>query len=102
MKKLTIPLIVLVANLAFAEPTDFDRRLFHAPPKPLSPEAVTEDWPRFLGPRHDLHSRETKLLKSWPADFYLKLIFIIQKKYIIFHLQFILNVLILNQLLVRL
>ena len=68
MKKLTIPLIVLVANLVFAEPTDFDRRSFHAPPKPLSPEAVTEDWPRFLGPRHDLHSRETKLLKSWPAD----------------------------------
>ena len=64
MKKLIIPLIVLVANLAFAEPTDFDRRLFHAPPKPLSPEAVTEDWPRFLGPRHDLHSRETELLKS--------------------------------------
>ena len=68
MKKLTIPLIVFVANLVFAEPTDFDRRLFHAPPKPLSPEAVTEDWPRFLGPRHDLHSRETELLKSWPAD----------------------------------
>ena len=68
MKKLTIPLIIFVTNLAFAEPTDFDRRLFHAPPKPLSPEAVTEDWPRFLGPRHDLHSRETELLKSWPAD----------------------------------
>tara|TARA_B100000212_G_scaffold339077_1_gene316789 strand:+ start:9049 stop:10380 length:1332 start_codon:yes stop_codon:yes gene_type:complete len=68
VKKLIIPFTVLVANLAFAEPTDFDRRLFHAPPKPLSSEAVTEDWPRFLGPRHDLHSRETKLLKSWPAD----------------------------------
>lgn len=29
---------------------------------------MTEDWPRFLGPRHDLHSKETKLLKSWPES----------------------------------
>lgn len=52
---------------ALAEPEAFDRLTFHAPPKPLSPEAVTEDWPRFLGPRHDLQSKETRLLKSWPA-----------------------------------
>ena len=53
--------------MATAEPDTFDRLTFHAPPKPLSAKAKTEDWPRFLGPRHDLHSKETTLLKSWPA-----------------------------------
>ncbi len=56
------------ASLAVAEPQGFDRLTLHAAPKPLSAEAKTEDWPRFLGPRHDLHSNETKLLKSWPAS----------------------------------
>tara|TARA_Y100000814_G_scaffold285549_1_gene253650 strand:+ start:353 stop:1690 length:1338 start_codon:yes stop_codon:yes gene_type:complete len=49
-----------------ASPEVFDRLTYHTPPKELSPEAVTEDWPRFLGPRHDLHSRETKLSKAFP------------------------------------
>ena len=31
----------------------FDRLTYHTPLKELSPEAVTEDWPRFLGPRYD-------------------------------------------------
>lgn len=65
MKSLTLSLL-LGLNLV-ATPEAFDRLQFHAPPKPLSSEAVTEDWPRFLGPRHDLRSRETNLLKSWPA-----------------------------------
>ena len=47
-----------------ASPEVFDRLTYHNPPKDL-PEAVTEDWPRFLGPRHDLHSRETKLSKAF-------------------------------------
>ena len=63
-----ILLFILAANLAATAPESFDRLTFHAPPQPLSTEAITEDWPRFLGPRHDLHSRETRLLKSWPAD----------------------------------
>jgi outer membrane protein assembly factor BamB len=62
-----ILLLFLVANLATAEPEAFERLIYHAPPKPLSPEATTENWPRFLGPRHDLHSKETHLLKNWPA-----------------------------------
>ncbi|MDA0349744.1 MAG: PQQ-like beta-propeller repeat protein [Verrucomicrobia bacterium] len=61
-------LILLTANIATAVPETFYRLTFHAPPKPLSPEATTEDWPRFLGPRHDLHSKETHLLKSWPTS----------------------------------
>ncbi len=65
MKSLTLTLL-LGLNLV-AAPEAFDRLQFHAPPKPLFSEAVTEDWPRFLGPRHDLRSRETNLLKSWSA-----------------------------------
>lgn len=30
--------------------------------------AVAEDWPRFLGPRNDNTSTETKLLHAWPKD----------------------------------
>ncbi len=37
---------------------------FHRAPKPLAADAVTEDWPMFLGPRRDAHTRETRL-----ADF---------------------------------
>nr|NIP92273.1 hypothetical protein [Akkermansiaceae bacterium] len=61
-------LVLFTAGLATAGPKDFDRLTFHAAPKSLATDATTEDWPRFLGPRHDLHSRETKLLKSWPAS----------------------------------
>ena len=31
-----------------AAPADIPGLIYHAPPKPLSPEAVTADWPRFL------------------------------------------------------
>ena len=58
-----IPLAV-----AAAESQVFDRLTFHQAPKALPPDAVTEDWPRFLGPRHDLHSRESKLLKVFPEQ----------------------------------
>ena len=61
-------LALLTAHLAAAAPESFDRLTFHSPPKALSDEAVTEDWPRFLGPRHDLHSRETNLLKEYPGS----------------------------------
>lgn len=50
------------------EPADFPGHRFHAPPRPLAEDAVTEDWPCFLGPRRDAHSRETRLAKSWGAD----------------------------------
>jgi len=58
--------LLLASQWLVATPQAFDRLTFHNQPKPLSPEAQTEDWPRFLGPRHDLHSKETKLLKSFP------------------------------------
>ncbi|MCW8128826.1 MAG: PQQ-like beta-propeller repeat protein [Planctomycetota bacterium] len=41
---------------------------FRAAPKPLAPQAVTQDWPNLLGPTHDFVSAETKLLKTWPKN----------------------------------
>ena len=41
--------------------------LIAAEPRPLSPEAVMEDWPHFLGPRLNATTRETHLLDKWPA-----------------------------------
>ena len=45
----------------------YDRLTYHAAPKPLAQGAVSEDWPRFLGATDNSVSRETKLLKEWPA-----------------------------------
>lgn len=51
-------LIALIATACLAQ----------APvPRPLSPGAVTHDWPWFLGPAHNSTSTETHLLKEWPA-----------------------------------
>lgn len=41
---------------------------FHKAPKPLPEGAKTEDWPRFLGPRRNMVSAETKLLAELPAE----------------------------------
>ncbi len=62
-----LPLLLLPALLLHAqEPQAFDRLIFHTAPKPLSPEAKTSDWPRFLGPDHNATSPETHLLHEWP------------------------------------
>ena len=37
-------------------------------PKPLSPGAVTHDWPSFLGPSHNAVSTETKLSRTLPPS----------------------------------
>ena len=37
-------------------------------PSPLPKGAVTEDWPSFLGPRHNATSAETRLRKSFPSS----------------------------------
>jgi outer membrane protein assembly factor BamB len=56
---------VLVATAARRAHAD-ERLSFHVPAKPLSADAVTSDWPAFLGPTHDGHCPETHLLKTWP------------------------------------
>ena len=53
------------APLLAGEASDWPDLKFHAPPKPLSPGAVTEDWPRFLGPSDAPVSRETGVLQEF-------------------------------------
>ena len=57
----------LLITLATAQ-EDFDRLTFHSAPKPLAPEAKTQDWPRFLGPNDDATTSETHLLAEWPES----------------------------------
>jgi len=57
---------VSMASCPAAEPAA--RLTYHAAPKPLAADAVTSDWPRFLGPSDDGRSPETKLLKDIPPQ----------------------------------
>jgi outer membrane protein assembly factor BamB len=59
-------LLLLFVALTTAIADDDSRLTFHKAPQALSKEAVTESWPRFLGPRDDAKSRETHIAKSWP------------------------------------
>jgi outer membrane protein assembly factor BamB len=54
--------------LPAADPQSFDRLTFHQAPSPLATNAVTTDWPRFLGPHDNAVSSEKPLLKDWPAN----------------------------------
>lgn len=38
----------------------------HGKPKALAKDAVTHDWPSFLGPAHNGISTETRLVRQWP------------------------------------
>ena len=60
--------LVLSELLNAAEPAERARELqFHAAPRPLAIDAVTEAWPHFLGPHYNATTRETHLLDRWPA-----------------------------------
>lgn len=48
------------------EPVAFPGLVYHGEPTPLSPDAVTADWPRFLGPTDDAKTPETLLLEKFP------------------------------------
>lgn len=54
------------AGAALSAPASFEGLTFHSVPKPLSPEAVTADWPRFLGPTDNVKTPETHLLERFP------------------------------------
>ena len=43
-----------------------DGQVLHRVPKPLSNDAVTHDWPSFLGPSHNAVSTETRLSRALP------------------------------------
>ncbi len=67
--KIILFLIVacIIAPPAFSNPPvakEQEGLTFHTAPKPLAVDAVTQDWPSFLGPTHNAISGETKL-----ADF---------------------------------
>jgi len=53
---------------AITKTEEFDRVTYFQDPKPLSPDAVVADWPRFLGPDDDVKSPETHLLNEFPED----------------------------------
>lgn len=46
----------------------FPELTFHGPPRALAAEAVTHDWPSFLGPERTGRCEETHLLQDWGAD----------------------------------
>lgn len=54
---------VFFSALIAAAQTNSDA-IFHAAPKPLPKDAVMGEWNSFLGPTHDMHSPETKLLPA--------------------------------------
>jgi len=54
------------AGAAVSAPVSFDGLTFHAAPKSLSADAVTADWPRFLGPTDNGKTPETHLLDRFP------------------------------------
>jgi outer membrane protein assembly factor BamB len=65
----TVVLLLIVGtgwDTQAQEAQDHKALTFHRAPKPLSPDAVTEDWPTFLGPTHNGISNEKGLLKEWP------------------------------------
>jgi outer membrane protein assembly factor BamB len=62
------PVVHELKSIAAHEARPTEELTFHRAPKPLPAGAVTEDWPTFLGPRRDGHTRETRLATSWPAD----------------------------------
>ena len=67
--KRVLPMVFVVAPVAFAQdvlPAPYPELTTHVAPKALADDAVTEDWPSFLGPRRDAHTRETRLLRDWP------------------------------------
>jgi len=61
------PVVHALAPVAAPEARATDELTFHAAPKPLAAGATTEDWPSFLGPRRDGHTKETHLA-SFPAS----------------------------------
>src|SRR5687768_11866583 len=61
---LTVPLFCSLG--AAAAPTPYPQLTFHAAPKSLRADAAVEEWPHFLGPRHNATTNEAPLLQRWP------------------------------------
>lgn len=65
MRLIRLALLLAPAFAGGQEP--FDRLTFFSEPAPLTKDAVTTDWPRFLGPADDASSPETPLLKDFTS-----------------------------------
>lgn len=66
--KPTVYLLAIAAVLSLSGQVNQPELLFHKAPKPLSPEAVTEEWRHFLGPTRNAISRETHLLRRFGEE----------------------------------
>ena len=55
----------LLAQIIHVRPLAREQQL-HGKPKPLSSDAITDDWPSFLGPSHNAVSIETRLNRNLP------------------------------------
>ncbi len=62
------PVVHEIEDRPAPQPVIHPELTFHAPPKPLHPDAVSEDWMDFIGPTHNAISRETHLLKEFGTD----------------------------------
>ena len=56
---------LLLAQALVPRPTAAQTQV-HRPARPLSVDAVTDDWPAFLGPTHNAVSGETRLRRDLP------------------------------------
>ena len=59
-------LLFLFSLCSAEEGQPWDGLTFYAAPKPLATGAVTEDWPRFLGPADAPVSKETGIAQEFP------------------------------------
>lgn len=59
------PKVLTAPAIPVPEPRLQAELKYHRPPKPLSPGAVTHDWPSFLGPTHNGISSETPLCRQF-------------------------------------
>jgi len=60
--------LAVLCSAAAAETAGPAAAHFYQAPKPSPAGAVSQDWPRFLGPFHNATSGETKLLHQWGAE----------------------------------
>ena len=56
----------VLPRAGFTQPPGPAAAIVHRQPRPLAPEAVTHDWPSFLGPTHNGVSTETRLSRDLP------------------------------------
>jgi outer membrane protein assembly factor BamB len=60
------PRVQQLATVPAAQAKDNPKVTRHASPTKLSPQAVTSDWPGFMGPNHNGSTNESHLAVQWP------------------------------------